>query len=41
MAPKVEAACEFVELTGRSAGIGRLADAAAILAGTAGTMVAL
>jgi carbamate kinase len=40
MGPKVEAACEFVELTGRSAGIGRLADAAAILAGTAGTTVA-
>jgi len=40
MGPKVEAACEFVELTGRSAGIGRLADATAILAGTAGTTVA-
>jgi carbamate kinase len=40
MGPKVEAACEFVELTGRSAGIGRLADAGAILAGTAGTTVA-
>ena len=40
MGPKVEAACEFAELTGHSAGIGRLADAAAILAGTAGTTVA-
>jgi len=40
MGPKVEAACEFVELTGRNAGIGRLADAGAILAGTAGTTVA-
>lgn len=40
MAPKVQAACEFVELTGRSAGIGRLADAAAILTGTAGTTIA-
>ncbi|BCJ34039.1 carbamate kinase [Actinocatenispora thailandica] len=45
MAPKVEAACRFVEqhgATGRAAvaGIGRLADAADILAGHAGTLVA-
>ena len=40
MAPKVEAACEFVEQTGGIAGIGGLADAAAILAGQAGTRIA-
>ncbi len=40
MGPKVEAACEFVEQTGGIGGIGRLQDAAAILAGTAGTVVA-
>ena len=39
MAPKVEAACEFVETTGAVAAIGRLEDAAAILAGEAGTRV--
>jgi carbamate kinase len=39
MGPKVEAACEFVEQTGGMAGIGRLADARAILAGEAGTLV--
>jgi len=39
MGPKVEAACGFVEATGGSAGIGRLADAAAILQGTAGTLI--
>ena len=39
MGPKVEAACRFVEATGGIAGIGRLKDAAAILAGTAGTVV--
>jgi carbamate kinase len=39
MAPKVEAACRFVEQTGGIAGIGRLEDAAAILAGRAGTRV--
>jgi carbamate kinase len=37
MAPKVEAACRFVEATGHLAGIGRLDDAAAILEGRAGT----
>ncbi|MGE0388065.1 MAG: carbamate kinase [Gammaproteobacteria bacterium] len=39
MAPKVEAACAFAETTGRFAAIGRLEDAAAILAGHAGTRV--
>lgn len=39
MAPKVQAGCEFVEHTGGIAGIGRLQDAAAILAGTAGTVI--
>lgn len=39
MAPKVEAVCRFVEQTGGIAGIGRLEDAAAILAGQAGTLV--
>jgi carbamate kinase len=39
MGPKVEAACRFVEVTGGLAGIGRLEDAVAILAGTAGTVV--
>ena len=40
MAPKVEAACEFVEHTGGIAGIGQLKDAAKILAGGAGTVIA-
>lgn len=39
MAPKVEAACRFVAAGGRLAGIGRLEDAAAILAGQAGTRI--
>jgi carbamate kinase len=39
MAPKVEAACRFVEATGRTAGIGALPDATAILKGEAGTLV--
>jgi carbamate kinase len=39
MAPKVEAACRFVEATGRTAGIGALRDAAAILKGESGTLV--
>ncbi len=39
MAPKVAAACAFVAATGRSAGIGRLSDAAAILRGDAGTWI--
>jgi carbamate kinase len=40
MGPKVAAARRFVAATGRRAGIGRLEDAAAVLAGTAGTTVA-
>jgi carbamate kinase len=36
---KVEAACRFVEATGRMAAIGRLDAAAALLRGTAGTIV--
>jgi carbamate kinase len=39
MAPKVEAACDFVEATGGTAGIGALKDASAILAGNAGTLI--
>ena len=39
MAPKVEAACRFVEATGGVAGIGALDDAAAILQGQAGTLI--
>ena len=39
MAPKVEAACEFVERTGGIVGIGGLTDAEAILAGRAGTLI--
>lgn len=39
MAPKVEAACDFVERTGRIAGIGQLKDAGAILKGDAGTLI--
>ncbi len=39
MAPKVKAACEYVEQTGGIAGIGRLKDASAILNGTAGTRI--
>jgi carbamate kinase len=39
MGPKVEAACRFTEATGRTAAIGRLDDAAELLAGTVGTTV--
>ena len=39
MAPKVAAACEFVAGSGGFAGIGRLRDAGAILAGEAGTAI--
>jgi carbamate kinase len=39
MAPKVEAACEFVEQSGGIAGIGQLKDAAKILSGEAGTVI--
>jgi carbamate kinase len=39
MGPKVDAACEFVETTGGTAAIGTMADAPAILAGHAGTLI--
>lgn len=39
MGPKVEAACRFVEKTGKVAAIGRLADAPKIIAGEAGTII--
>lgn len=39
MAPKVEAACRFVERTGRPAAIGALEEAAEIMAGRKGTVV--
>jgi carbamate kinase len=39
MHPKIEAACRFVELTGRTASIGALADLPAVVAGTTGTQV--
>ena len=39
MGPKVDAACRFVEATGRRAVIGRLADAGDLVAGTTGTVI--
>jgi carbamate kinase len=39
MGPKVEAASEFVAMTGRTAAIGDLHDIAGLVAGTAGTQV--
>ncbi|GAA1810934.1 hypothetical protein GCM10009771_11130 [Nesterenkonia flava] len=39
MGPKVEAACRFVELTGRLAAIGSLTDAEAMLRGEAGALI--
>jgi carbamate kinase len=39
MAPKVDAACRFVEATGETAMIGRLEDAAELLAETTGTVI--
>lgn len=39
MGPKVEAACRFVEAAGGIAAIGTLADAEAVLDGTAGTLI--
>ncbi|HXR45527.1 MAG TPA: carbamate kinase [Pseudolysinimonas sp.] len=39
MGPKVDAACRFAEATGGVAAIGALDDAAAVIAGTAGTQV--
>ena len=41
MGPKVRAACEFVERTGRTAAIGSIHDAGALLRGEAGTTVTL
>jgi carbamate kinase len=41
MAPKVKAACQFVQQTGKPAYIGNLGHAKAILAGTSGTLIAL
>jgi carbamate kinase len=39
MAPKVEAACRFVERTGGVAAIGSLTEVAGLVAGTAGTQI--
>jgi carbamate kinase len=39
MGPKVDAACSFVERTGKSAAIGALGDAVRVLAGEAGTQI--
>jgi len=39
MGPKVEAACTFVEKTGKSAAIGALSDIEAVVEGSAGTVV--
>ena len=39
MGPKVEAACQFAELTGKAAAIGALKDLPAIIRGEAGTTV--
>ena len=39
MGPKVEAACRFVETTGRRAAIGQIEDLPALIAGKAGTQV--
>jgi carbamate kinase len=41
MAPKVRAACQFVERTGKRAVIGSIADTAALVRGEAGTVVEL
>lgn len=41
MGPKVEAACSFVNWTGKKAGIGSLKDAGAILDGAAGTIITI
>ena len=39
MAPKVEAACQFVESTGQQAAIGSLREAVAVFKGTSGTQI--
>jgi carbamate kinase len=41
MGPKVSAACEFAERTGRMAAIGSMADAAALVRGEAGTIISV
>ena len=41
MGPKVRAACEFVERTGKTAVIGSITDTGALIRGEAGTVVAL
>jgi carbamate kinase len=41
MGPKVDAACHFVEQTGKAAAIGALKDLAAIIRGEAGTTIAV
>ena len=41
MAPKVEAACQFVQRTGKTAAIGALRDALAVFGGEAGTQIRL
>jgi carbamate kinase len=41
MGPKVQAACSFVEKTGRRAAIGSITEAAALVRGEAGTLVSL
>lgn len=41
MGPKVQAACTFVTQTGGLAAIGSIAEAAALVRGEAGTVVAL
>jgi hypothetical protein len=40
MGPKIDAACRFVEATGKAAAIGQLCDARALLTGEAGTLIA-
>jgi carbamate kinase len=39
MGPKVEAACRFAQMTGKSAAIGALKDLSSILRGEAGTTI--
>jgi carbamate kinase len=39
MAPKIEAACRFIDATGGTAAIGALADAPALLRGDRGTRI--
>lgn len=41
MGPKVEAACRFVQATGRRAAIGSLDEAADVISGTSGTQIRL